>query len=201
MTTKAMLVLLCWSLLTPSAWAHKVNVFAWVEGDTVYTESKFSGGKMVKDGKISVLDADGTLLLEGATDDSGAFSFKVPKVADLTIVMEAGTGHRNSWKIFAAELEGGDAGAVGDAEAMSGEKVAKSAGEEIPSIASDLSAREVEEIVARQLEEKLRPLNRMMAESRDRGPTLSDIVGGVGYILGLVGLGAYVRFRKERGKP
>ena len=25
--------------------AHKVIIFAWVEGDTVFTESKFAGGK------------------------------------------------------------------------------------------------------------------------------------------------------------
>jgi nickel transport protein len=76
----------------------------------------------------------------------------------------------------------------------------KPSGETAVSNVPGLSALEVEEIVARQLDEKLRPLNRMMAEFRDRGPTVSDIIGGFGYILGLVGLGAYIRFRKERGK-
>jgi nickel transport protein len=194
MTAKALPELLCWLLITASAHAHKVNVFAWAEGDTVYTESKFSGGKVVKGGKISVLDADGAVLLEGATDNEGAFSFKAPKIADLTIVMDAGTGHRNSWKITAAELGG-------DAPAMSGAGAPAPSGGVTPPVAPGLSAREVEEIVARQLEEKLRPLNRMMAESRDRGATLPDIVGGVGYILGLIGLGAYIRYRKGRGKP
>jgi nickel transport protein len=201
MSAKAMLVLFCWSLLTASAWAHKVNVFAWVEGDTVYTESKFSGGRMVKEGRITVLDTGGIVLVEGVTDDSGAFAFKVPKVADLTIVLEAGTGHRNTWKITATELEGGPPGPLKDAAAVSGEGTPEPSGGETLHVASGLSAHEVEEVVARQLEEKLRPLNRMMAESRDRGATLSDIVGGVGYILGLVGLGAYIRYRKERGKP
>ena len=28
-----------------NALAHKITVFGWVEGDTVFTESKFSGGK------------------------------------------------------------------------------------------------------------------------------------------------------------
>jgi nickel transport protein len=195
-----LLTLLCWLMLSSSALAHKVNVFAWVEGDTVYTESKFSGGKMVKGGRITVLDADGTLLLEGVTDDEGAFSFKAPKISDLTIVMEAGTGHKNSWKITAAELGGGAAGPTEDIGAVSEESMPKPSGETAVSNVPGLSALEVEEIVARQLDEKLRPLNRMMAEFRDRGPTVSDIIGGFGYILGLVGLGAYIRFRKERGK-
>jgi nickel transport protein len=195
-----MFVLLSWLMLTASARAHKVNVFAWVEGGTVYTESKFSGGKVVKGGRIAVLDADGTELLEGTTDDEGAFSFKVPKIADLTVVLEAGTGHRNTWTVTASELESGDAGSTEAVAAIPAKSAQKSSGEETLSIVSGLSSRDVEEIVARQLDEKLRPLNRMMAESRDRGPDLSDIIGGIGYILGLVGLGAYIRFRRERGK-
>ena len=35
-----------------SASAHRVNVFAWVDGDTIHVESKFSGGKKVKTGKV-----------------------------------------------------------------------------------------------------------------------------------------------------
>ena len=59
--------------------AHRVNLFAWVEGDTVYVESKFSGGKKVKAGKIIVSDPQGTELLKGTTNENGEFSFKVPK--------------------------------------------------------------------------------------------------------------------------
>jgi hypothetical protein len=32
-------------VLTTSAHAHRVSVFAWVEGDTVFVQSKFSGGR------------------------------------------------------------------------------------------------------------------------------------------------------------
>ena len=38
----------------------------------------------------------------------------------------------------------------------------------------------------------------MLAASQEKGPSMSEIIGGIGYILGLVGLGAYVRYRKER---
>jgi nickel transport protein len=84
--------------------AHRVNLFAWVEGDTVYVESKFSGGKKVKAGKIIVTDSQGTELLTGATDENGEFSFKVPKKTDLKIVLIAGAGHRAEWTIPASEI-------------------------------------------------------------------------------------------------
>jgi len=61
------------------ALAHKVSIFAWVEGDTVYTQSKFSKGKRVKNSSVIVFDSDGNKLLEGKTDDKGEFSFKIPK--------------------------------------------------------------------------------------------------------------------------
>ena len=85
--------------------AHRVNLFAWVEGDTVYVESKFSSSRRVNKGKIIVTDPEGTQLLTGTTNENGEFSFKVPKKTELKIVLEAGTGHRAEWTIPLAEIE------------------------------------------------------------------------------------------------
>ena len=41
--------------------AHGVSVFAWVEGDTVYVESKFSGGRRAKNATVLVYDKEGNL--------------------------------------------------------------------------------------------------------------------------------------------
>ena len=90
---------------TESADGHRVNLFAWVEGDTIHVESKFSSGKHVKAGKITVSDAEGTELLTGLTDENGAFSFKIPKKAELKIILEAGTGHRGEWTVAAGEIQ------------------------------------------------------------------------------------------------
>ncbi|MCK4486879.1 MAG: hypothetical protein KAU38_08975, partial [Desulfobacterales bacterium] len=86
------------------AWAHKVMIFAWVEGNTVYTQSKFSGGKKAKNSTVVVYDEEGNQLLEGKTDNQGEFSFKVPKKADLKIVLKASMGHMAEWKIPAEEI-------------------------------------------------------------------------------------------------
>ena len=85
--------------------AHRVILFAWAEGDTVYVESKFNSGKKVKAGKIIVTDPQGTELVKGTTNEKGEFSFKVPKKADLKIVLIAGAAHRAEWTISAAEFE------------------------------------------------------------------------------------------------
>jgi nickel transport protein len=87
--------------------AHKVNLFAYVESGTVYTESYFPDGRPVEGGKVSVLDAAGQVLLEGVTDPEGLFRFPVPKVDDLTIELDATMGHKNSFKLKKAEVEAG----------------------------------------------------------------------------------------------
>jgi nickel transport protein len=88
-----------------TAMAHKVNLFAYVEGDKVYTESYFADGTPVEGGKVLVYDSQDKLLLEGVTDKKGLFSFGVPKIDDLTIVIDATMGHKNSFKLKKEELE------------------------------------------------------------------------------------------------
>ena len=44
------------------------------------------------------------------------------------------------------------------------------------------------------------PVMKLLAESREQGPSLRDILGGVGYILGLMGLAAYLHFRRKAGE-
>ena len=194
---KALVLIGLLAIMCPvAAQAHKVTIFAWAEGDRIYTESKFSGGKRVKGGTVTVFDSAGNQLLEGRTDENGEFSFKAPKVDDLSVVLKAGMGHGNSWTLSAAELgaPAGDSSETIPAPAVS-EAQARPAAQ---TDAVGLSAREIEAIVARQLEEKLRPLTRMVTAAQEKGPTAGDIFGGIGYILGLVGLGAYVRYRKEK---
>lgn len=196
------LILLCWLVFVPRALAHKVTIFAWAEGDTVHTESKFSGGKLVKDGKVEVFAGNGTRLLEGRTDDKGEFSFKAPAISELKIVLTAGMGHKNSWTLSAAELGQGLSAPAGVSPQPQAPAVAPTPSPtDSPEVGPALSAGDVEAIVARQLEQNLQPLTRMLAAQQERGPSISDIVGGIGYIIGLVGLGAYLRYRREGRRP
>lgn len=180
-------------IIAPAAKAHKVSIFAWAEGNTVYTESKFSGGKVVKGGKVEVFDPSGALLLEGQTSDTGAFAFKAPRLVDLTVVLTAGMGHRNSWSISAAELGGGMSQPAPEAPPETETDLEPVSSEKRPG----LTAQDIESIVARQLDQKIQPLMRLVATSSRPGASLSDIIGGIGYIVGLVGVGAYFRYRRD----
>lgn len=91
-------------IMAGSAHAHKVNVFAYAENGTIYTESYFPDGKPVVDGTVEVYGEAKTKLLDGKTDAEGKFSFPIPKKEDLTIVINASMGHRNEYTIKKDEL-------------------------------------------------------------------------------------------------
>jgi len=52
--------------------------------------------------------------------------------------------------------------------------------------------------VEKALDKKLSPILKRLAESETRGPGLSEIFGGIGYIFGLAGVAAYVQSRKKK---
>ena len=199
---KALTLMVVFSVMVIGpAHAHKVTIFAWTEGDRVFTQSKFSGGKRVNNGTVEVFDSHGELLLTGQTDDQGEFSFIAPTVTDLNIVLTAGMGHQNSWRLSAAELTAPSGQATDETMAPPADASPVQAEAHHQREAPGLTPQAVEAIVSKQLDEKLKPLTRMMVAAQDKGPSVGDILGGIGYILGLVGLGAYLRYRKDGRSP
>jgi nickel transport protein len=84
--------------------AHKVNVFAYVEGGKIYTESFFPDGKPVEGGTIEILDSQDQKVAEGVTDKDGKCVLPVPRKDDLTVVINASMGHRNTFKLKKSEM-------------------------------------------------------------------------------------------------
>jgi nickel transport protein len=188
-----------------SAFAHRVNVFAWVDGDMIYVESKFAGGRPVKSGKIVVTDPQGVELLSGQTNDKGEFSFKIPQRTDLKIVLHAGQGHRGAWTIRAVEMAGLPSGTVSETSAEKAvpslpkntvSKISENTGTTTPD--TDIKTKDLEGIIESVLDRKLKPITKMVADLQQQGPSIKDIFAGIGYIFGLVGVVAYVQSRKKK---
>lgn len=207
------LVIFC--LLAGPALAHKVRIFAYAEGDTIIGETAFSGGRAPKDSKIIVRDAaSGKTLLTTRTDDHGEFSFPIPEEArqkglDLLIVVNVGEGHRGQWKLTADEyLDQPPSPATGPTPATTlrvgpdpaaltaGERDGTLARPEMVAVDETMLRRVMEEI----LDRKLGPIKRMLAESRDQGPRIQDILGGIGYLIGLAGFLAYFKAKANKGE-
>jgi nickel transport protein len=177
--------------------AHNVTVFAWVDGNKVTVEGKFSGGRRPINAPVEVFDSAGNLLLSGKTDDTGTFVFQIPRKTEMKVVLHAGMGHQAQWIITAEDLEGVDplpaAGKSPPAALVSPPPAASAA-------STDPSKADIEKAVEKVLDRKLKPVMKLLAESRHAGPDLRDVLGGIGYIVGLMGLAAYLRYRRS-SKP
>ncbi|MBC15770.1 MAG: hypothetical protein CL942_01830 [Desulfovibrio sp.] len=185
----AMAITLC---LAATSRAHKVNLFAYVDGNSIVTDSGYSRSKRVHDGIIEVYDAaTGTMLLSGETDDNGKYDFIIPDEArsqkmDLLLRLKAGTGHQAEWTVKYTEY-GAAKGPFAASEPEHGHKAVAVSQE------STITASEVEVVVRRELA----PLKQMVSEMHQSGPGVTEIVGGIGYIVGLFGIVAYMKSRRS----
>lgn len=179
-------------LVSPFAYAHRVDVSAWIQGGRVYTESYLGHNKRVAGGTIQVYDLSGTRLVEGKTDDKGQFSFPRPKMGDLRIVLEAGMGHRAEYLLKASEAETPD---ESPADAPT-EHVTTS---QTPTLAMDRG--EIQKVVEDVLDTKLAPIKQDLAHlGKEKPPGFREIMAGIGYIVGIMGLALYFRSRKKTPK-
>ena len=169
-------VLLC---LAPDAHAHKVSIYAYAEGGMVFAEGYFADGTRSRNSLIEVIDArTGEKLLEGRTDAEGRFSFKIPKVAPLKLVIHAGMGHKGDYTLTEEEIR----------EAM----------DRTPARETTVDASELEEAVERAVKRQLRPVIRMLVRLQEEAerPGITEILGGIGYIIGLMGVAMYFKSRR-----
>jgi nickel transport protein len=123
--------------------------------------------------------------------------------ADLKIVLEAPGGHRAHYILSRSELP--------DQTTLSRDPD-RAARERLPVGKSYDGAMQVQEpkiikeAVAEVLESNLKPITamlltqqRMLVELKEQGPSFRDVVGGIGWIMGLVGLAAYFLSRSGKG--
>ncbi len=179
-------------LFSRPALAHRVFVYAWVEGDSVFTESYFSGGQKVRGGLIEVFDSKGKKLLEGHTNEQGEFSFKPPEKQDLRIVLTATMGHKGEYLLKADEF--GVSKGIENPAVPESKEATKAAPQEDKTV----EAKEIRRIVEQVLGEKLGPLARSIAKLREeKGPGMTEVVGGIGYIFGLMGIVLYILSKKK----
>jgi nickel transport protein len=176
--------------LASQVWAHKVNVFAWVEGDMVFVEGYYPGGKKAQNSLVEVYKSTGAKVLEGRTNQRGEFSFKIPAREDLRIVLTAGMGHKNDFTITAGDL--------GGSEPSSEESVPRNKEKVTAPSSTTVDIGQLEVMIDQALDQKLEPVIKLIRTTRKQGPGVTEIIGGIGYILGLFGLVMYFKTRNRR---
>ncbi|HID55178.1 TPA: hypothetical protein EYP37_01520 [Candidatus Poribacteria bacterium] len=170
------MILILTLFLSPPLWAHKVNIFAYVERGKVYTESYFSDGTPCKRAKIEVYDQSGKKILEGVTDEKGDFSFPLPAKRSVRIVLLASMGHRAETTLSAEDMTTTSETPVPSGQGVTADEPKKAIGEAV--------------------REGINPLIREIRRERNR-IRISDVIGGIGYIIGIWGTISLILSRKR----
>ncbi|WP_434340169.1 hypothetical protein [Motilimonas cestriensis] len=175
-----------------SVHAHKVVGGVYAIGSLIEGEAGFSNGDMAHEGTVvTITNAQSHPLGSTIIDDQGIFQFQATQQQDHHFHIELGAGHVLNLTLPANELPDGlgltqiapQTSALSDTRA---EK--RPSFEQNPHVIANL----VERAVAKQVTPLRKEIAALQAQ---RG--LTDILGGLGYILGLVGLGMYFRYRQS----
>lgn len=172
--------------------AHKIKVFATVEGDKISGYAYLGGGARVKNAAVRILAADDTVLKETVTDTAGAFRFQAKSPVDHRIIVDAGGGHVAEFTVKAAELaELAPSDTTSPAITVADEAYSHS------EIDNRLSTTQLQAVVDKAVARQLRPLREQLdayqAEVRWR-----DVLGGIGYIIGIAGIAFYFLGRRQQ---
>ena len=186
-------------LISPSAYAHKLNMFAYVEGNEIFAEGYFTDGKKAKNSTITVFDPEDNQLLQGTSDIDGQLSFTIPQQSDLRITVNAGMGHQAEYVLLKDELND-DADtpvtpstpATVLADSNDRQLTNGTTPSPVATLDNDAIRAEVERAVGKAIKPLMRELSSMRAEK-----SLADIIGGIGFIFGLLGVAMYFKSRKQ----
>lgn len=183
-----LLAILFTGLSANEAFAHRLNVFAWEENGNIIVESNFGANRPARNANVTVRPAASSeTILSGETDNAGRFAFPVPDnaAAGLVIVVNAGQGHQNSWEIMPLKQS-----ATTHAPAISAANSQKEKSS-VKTVTGPTAA-EIRQIVREELAASRGPQN---APATD--PGLKEIIGGLGWLIGLCGIFLWLRSRKN----
>lgn len=173
------------------AQAHKLKVFATVEGGEARGYAFFIGGGRAMQTPWTAKDASGSPIAEGTTDGEGRFAFPAPQPpVDVTVTVDTREGHIASATLAAARFAGGAATTAASVPVVSGAVPADAPA--APRVTDERLAALVEAAVQRQVEPLMEQVEQM--DSRLR---LTDITSGVFLILGLAGMGLWASGRRR----
>jgi len=172
---------------------HKINIFATVEGNKIYTQSYASDGGKIKGGTIEVYDKAGNKILTGITDSLGEFSFNIPKKDDLKIVVIGGMGHRAETIISAQDLP-----EIDNPKLEKTQFKPKKESVQSPVITNvEIDTIVIKRLIEDAFDRKFHSVIKLIAEQKKERVRFTDIIGGIGYIFGIIGIFAYFMGKKK----
>ncbi|MEI2385448.1 cobalamin biosynthesis protein CbiL [Breoghania sp. JC706] len=188
--------------LAGPAFAHKLKVFAAVEGDAVAGYAFFIGGGRAMGTSWTAKDGAGKVIATGNTDGEGRFRLVPPEpvTSDITVTVDTHEGHIASATVAADRF----GTAAQDAETppttaparSSTSPAAPQAAPAASATADVVADAKVQALVEAAVQRQVEPLLERIEQMDDR-LRFTDILSGIFLIIGLVGIGLWARARRN----
>ncbi len=182
------------------AHGHKLLLMAWLEGDRLMVEAAFGDGTMAAHAHITVLDAvDGETLLSDQADAGGLLEITLPEALltrDTPLLIRAGdgAGHLAEHVIGMEEIRQ----ARPSASAVRSEPAVIPEGGSASGSFAAMDSDRILEMVQDAVRREVAPLRREIMALQQKGPGITEILGGIGYIVGLAALGALLLGKRRK---
>ena len=181
------------------AMAHKLNVFAYSEDSSILGEAYFNDGAPARNCEVLVkAEGDGSVVGRGWTDEDGKFSVNIdPSNRKIvTIVVDGGMGHLGRVNINLSSFD--NSTNMSDSNFI--DKLPTEE-EQIENLVVTLDEKEIASIVKSVLRSEIEPLHAEIIQLRKElsKPGFNQIMGGVGYIFGLIGIALWFKKGSDDG--
>jgi nickel transport protein len=160
-----------------------------VAGDKIRGSAYFSKGVKAKNLKVAIFTEDGTAAGETYTDVNGEFSFLPTLKTGYRLEISAPDGHKAEYFIARPALSGT---LPKPDQSLPGQQPAVPADQDQSAANGRLS----EQKLAAEISRQLFPLQQQLDELRHQ-TGFRDLIGGIGYIVGIAGLIAFYLARKK----
>ncbi|MCX7913462.1 MAG: hypothetical protein N2511_02615 [Thermodesulfovibrionales bacterium] len=192
------IISLIFSLYPCELFAHRVNIYAYMDSDSIKVEGYFSDGSKCKNCEIEVFDRlTNKIIITGKTDNDGLFSFKKSNVDSqfLKIILKAGVGHRAFFEMNLKESPKTEKGS----ENIASDQNKRFDHNKLRDIKC-LTQQEVETIINEAVDKKIHIFTEQVVHLQkkiDRRGTI-EIIGGIGYIIGVLAVIMYLKSKKTK---
>jgi len=190
---RTLLLALTLAALPLTAMAHNVISSVFPAGSDIEGEIGFSNGDMATGQLVEVFDADGNKLGETMTDEDGFFLFTPTEAVTHVFRADLGAGHVAEMRMPAEEVAAimGIAAPENEAMADAAPAVPVEGGITVASLTDEERA-----AIAEVVRTEMRPLRQEITAYKNHND-FQTILGGIGYIVGLFGLGFYLAARRK----
>lgn len=178
-----------------SALGHRAFLLTWIEKGQVKIQGKYGNQALIKNAKVTVFDPEQNLMLSGTTNETGIFAFPILQQKELIIVLSTPAGHKAETRMLAEDYPHQHSAPQKYSHSPKSPQVALTTHHSEEARNQEQLQLQISQSLKAELSVLSHQVNKL--EKKIEEPSLQDILGGIGYLFGLMGVSAYFHYRQK----